>query len=107
MVNKYQNIIDTNHAIKGSLIIKDLNATKIREELYLILILQQNLYWIEILLDDLLSIFYSLKNNKFRMLINADIEFNNLDDDFKISCFNCFIPLFNIIKKYSSIIVSL
>ena len=106
MVNKYQNIIDTNQAIKGNLIIKDLDATKIREELYLILILQQNLYWIEILFDDLLSIFYRLKNNKFRMLINADIEFNNLDEDFKISCFNCFIPLFNIIKKYSSIKVN-
>ena len=102
MVNKYQNIIDTNQVIKG-IIIKDLITTKIKEELYLILILQQNLYWIDILCNDLLSIFYNLKNNKFRMLINADNEFNNLDEDFKMSCLNRFIPLFNIIKKYSSI----
>ncbi len=105
MINKYQNIINcthANHVIKG-INIKDLKTTKVREELYLILILQQNLYWIEILIDCLFSIFINLKNNKFRILINADNEFNNLDEDFRISCFNCFIPLFNIIKKYSSI----
>lgn len=105
MLNKYQNIIDNthnNHVIKG-INIKDLKTTKIREELYLILILQQNLYWIEILLDCLFAIFQNLKNNKFRILINADNEFNNIEEDFKLSCFNCFLPLLCLIKKYATL----
>ena len=105
MINKYKSIIDnTNsyHIIKG-INIKTLETTKIKEELCLILILQQKLYWIEILIDCLLAIFQNLKNNKFRLLVNADNEFSNLDEEFNLSCFNCFIPLFNIIKKYSKI----
>ena len=108
MINKYNNIIDntnSNQIIKG-INIKNLETTKIKEELYLILILQQNLYWIEILIDCLLTIFQNLKNNKFRLLVNADNEFNNLDEQFNSSCFSCFIPLFNVIKKYSEIKVS-
>ena len=105
MLNKYKNIIDNtiNNVMIKRINIKDLKSTKIKEELYLILILQQNLYWIELIIDCLLVIFQNLKNNKFRILINADNEFNNLDENFKISCFNCFLPLFNVIKKYATI----
>jgi hypothetical protein len=104
MVNKYQNIIDNtnkNYRIKG-INIKSLKTNKIQEELCFILILQQNLYWMEMLLRCLFLIFQKLKNNKYRMLINADTEFNKLDDIFKSSCFNCFLPLFSLIQKYSN-----
>ena len=37
------------------------------------------------------------------MLLNADIEFNNKDEIFKKYCYECFLNLFNIVKKYSSI----
>jgi hypothetical protein len=105
MFNKYKNIIDNtnNNIMIKKIKIKELKSTKIKEELYLILILQQNLYWIELIIDCLLTIFQNLKNNKFRILINADNDFNNLDENFKISCFNCFLPLFNVIKKYATI----
>ena len=105
MIHKYKNIIENtnnNVVIKG-ININNLITTKINEELYLILLIQQNLYWIEILIDFLLDIFQKLRNNKYRLLINADNEFNNLDEFFKNSCFYCFIPLFYIIKKYSTI----
>ena len=108
MINKYKNIIDNtnnNNIVKG-INIKKLKTNKIQEELYFILILQQNLYWMEILLHGLLLIFQKLKNNKFRMLINADTEFNKLDENFKSSCFNCFLPLFGLIKKYSTTNIS-
>jgi len=108
MINKYKHIIDStdnNYMIKG-ININNLNTTKIKEELYLILIIQQNLYWIEIVADFLLDIFQKLKSNKFRLLINADNEFNNIDDSFKLSCFYCLIPLFHVIKKYSTLKVN-
>ena len=111
MINKYKNIIantnksgggdGSNYIIKG-INVKSLKMNKTQEELYFILILQQNLYWIEILLDCLFLIFQKLKNNKYRMLVNADTQFNKLDDTFKLSCFNCFLPLFSLIKQYST-----
>ena len=104
MINKYKNIIDNtnnNYLIKG-INIKCLKTNKVQEELFFILILQQNLYWMEILLHCLFLIFQKLKNNKYRMLINADTEFNKLDETFKSSCFNCFLPLFSLIQKYST-----
>ena len=105
MLNKYKNIIDNtnNNFVVKRINIKNLKSTKIKEELYLILILQQNLYWIELIIDCLQAIFQNLKNNKFRILINADNDFNSLDENFKMSCFNCFLPLFNVVKKYTTI----
>ena len=105
MINKYKNIIDdTFHGyVKKGINVENLPSNKIKEELFFLLIIQQNLFWMEIIIDSLLNIFQYLKNNKYRLLLNADTEFNNLDDSFKISCFNCFLHLFNIIKKYSSI----
>jgi hypothetical protein len=88
--------------IKG-INVKNLKTNKIREELFLLIILQQNLYWMNIIIDGLLAIFQNLKNNKFKMLVNGDTEFNNLDANFKLYCFECFLNLFNIVKKYSSI----
>ena len=104
MINKYKKIINNNdnYIIKG-INIKSLKTNKIKEELYFILIIQQNLYWMDYIIGCLMTIFKNLKNNKFRLLINADTEFNNLNEDFKLSCFNCFLPLFSIIKRYSKI----
>ena len=108
MINKYKHIIDStdnNYMIKG-ININNLNTTKIKEELYIIIIIQQNLYWIEIVADFLLDIFQKLKSNKFRLLNNIDNEFNNIDDSFKLSCFYCLLPLFHVIKKYSTLKVN-
>ena len=69
----------------------------IADILKVILLLQQNLYWIEIIIDFIFDIFQKLKNNKYRLLINADNDFNNLDDSFKFSCYYCFIPLIYLI----------
>ena len=105
MINKYRNIIENtfdNNVEKG-IKKKNLKTNKIREELFSLIILQQNLYWINIIVEGLLDIFQKLKNNKFRMLLNADIEFNNKDEIFKKYCYECFLNLFNIVKKYSSI----
>ena len=105
MINKYRNIIENtfdNNVEKG-IKKKNLKTNKIREELFSLIILQQNLYWINIIVEGLLDIFQKLKNNKFRMLLNADIEFNNKDEIFKKYCYDCFLNLFNIVKKYSSI----
>ena len=105
MINKYRNIIENtfeNHVEKG-IKKKNLKTNKIREELFSLIILQQNLYWINIIVEGLLDIFQKLKNNKFRMLLNADIEFNNKDEIFKKYCYESFLNLFNIVKKYSSI----
>ena len=105
MINKYKNIINStneNCVIKG-INIRQLKSNQVKEELYFILIIQQNLYWMDYVIDCLKAIFKNLKNNKFRLLVNADTEFNNLDENFKNSCFNCFLSLFSIIKKYSSI----
>lgn len=105
MLNKYKSIID--NTFKGCVIkginVKNLTTNKIREELFLLIILQQNLYWMNIIIDGLLAIFQNLKNNKFKMLVNGDNEFNKLDGNFKDYCFECFLNLFNIVKKYSSI----
>ena len=105
MINKYRKIIENtfeNCAEKG-IKKKNLKTNKIREELFSLIIIQQNLYWINIIVEGLLDIFQKLKNNKFRMLLNADIEFNNKDEIFKKYCYECFLNLFNIVKKYSSI----
>ena len=105
MINKYRNIIENtfeNHVEKG-IKKKNLKTNKIREELFFLIILQQNLYWINIIVEGLLDIFQKLKNNKFRMLLNADIDFNNKDEIFKQYCYECYLNLFNIVKKYSSI----
>ena len=105
MINKYRNIIENtfdNNVEKG-IKKKNLKTNKIREELFSLIILQQNLYWINIIVEGLLDIFQKLKNNKFRMLLNADIEFNNKDEIFKKYCYECFLNLFNIVKKYTSI----
>ena len=105
MINKYRNIIENtfeNNVEKG-IKKKNLKTNKIREELFSLIILQQNLYWINIIVEGLLDIFQKLKNNKFRMLLNADIEFNNKDEIFKKYCYESFLNLFNIVKKYSSI----
>ena len=105
MLNKYKDIIDNTfegYVIKG-INMKNLKTNKIREELFLLIILQQNLYWMNIIIEGLLAIFQNLKNNKFRTLINTDTEFNNLDGEFKNYCFLCFLYMFNIVKKYSSI----
>ena len=105
MINKYRNIIENtfeNNVEKG-IKKKNLKTNKIREELFSLIILQQNLYWINIIVEGLLDIFQKLKNNKFRMLLNADIEFNNKDEIFKQYCYECYLNLFNIVKKYSSI----
>ena len=105
MINKYRKIIENtfeNYAEKG-IKKKNLKTNKIREELFSLIILQQNLYWINIIVEGLLDIFQKLKNNKFRMLLNADIEFNNKDEIFKQYCYECYLNLFNIVKKYSSI----
>ena len=105
MINKYRNIIENtfeNHVEKG-IKKKNLKTNKIREELFSLIILQQNLYWINIIVEGLLDIFQKLKNNKFRMLLNADIDFNNKDEIFKQYCYECYLNLFNIVKKYSSI----
>ena len=105
MLNKYKDIVE--NTFKGCVIkginVKNLKTNKIREELFLLIILQQNLYWMNIIIDGLLAIFQNLKNNKFKMLVNGDTEFNNLDANFKLYCFECFLNLFNIVKKYSSI----
>ena len=105
MLNKYKDIVE--NTFKGCVIkginVKNLKINKIREELFLLIILQQNLYWMNIIIDGLLAIFQNLKNNKFKMLVNGDTEFNNLDANFKLYCFECFLNLFNIVKKYSSI----
>ena len=105
MINKYRNIIDNtleDCVIKG-IKMKNLKTNKIKEELFFLIILQQNLYWINMIIEGLLDIFQKLKNNKFRMLLNADFDFNNMDEIFKQYCFECFLSLFNIVKKYSSI----
>ena len=105
MFNKYKMIVNNTfegYNIKG-INMKSLKTNLIREELFFLIILQQNLYWMNIIIEGLLTIFQKLKNNKFRMLINTDMEFNNLDDIFKVYCFECFLNLFNIVKKYSSI----
>ena len=105
MINKYKTIIDNTlvkDVIKG-INVKNLNTTKIREELFFLIILEQNLYWINIILEGLSAIFQNLRNNKFKLLINSDTEFNNLDENFKNYCFECFLNLFNIVKKYSTI----
>ena len=105
MLNKYKDIIDNTfegYVIKG-INIKNLKTNKIREELFFLILLQQNLYWMNIIIEGLLAIFQNLKNNKFRTLINTDTEFNNLDGEFKNYCFLCFLYTFNIVKKYSSI----
>jgi hypothetical protein len=105
MINKYRNIIENNfkNYVEKGIKKKNLKTNKIREELFSLIILQQNLYWINIIVEGLLDIFQKLKNNKFRMLLNADIEFNNKDEIFKKYCYECFLNLFNIVKKYSSI----
>ena len=105
MINKYRNIIENtfdNNVEKG-IKKKNLKTNKIREELFSLIIIQQNLYWINLIVEGLLDIFQKLKNNKFRMLLNADIEFNNKDEIFKKYCYESFLNLFNIVKKYSSI----
>ena len=105
VINKYKNIIDNTfhgYVIKG-INMEYLPSNEIKGELFFLVIIQQNLFWIEIIIETILAIFQIFKNNKFRLLLNADTEFNNLDDNFKLSCFNCFLYLFNIIKKYSSI----
>ena len=105
MINKFRNIIDNtleDCVIKG-IKMKNLKTNKIKEELFFLIILQQNLYWINMIIEGLLDIFQKLKNNKFRMLLNADFDFNNMDEIFKQYCFECFLSLFNIVKKYSSI----
>ena len=105
MLNKYKNIVNKTfegNAIKG-IYLKSLKANQVRAELFFLIILQQNLYWMNIIIDGLLTIFQNLKNNKFITLVNSDKEFNNLDDNFKNYCFDCFLNLFNISKKYSSI----
>ena len=105
MFNKYKNIIDSTFdgCMNKRINIKNLKSNKIREELFFLKIIEENLYWIDIINKGLFTIFQNLKNNKFRLLINADVEFNSLDEDFKNYCFKCFLPLFDIVKKFSSI----
>ena len=105
MINKYKQMIESTFdgCVNKGINVKSLKTNQIREELFFLIVLEQNLYWMEIIFQDLITIFQNLRNNKYRMLINADFEFNNLDQIFKKYCFDCFLNVFNIIKKYSSI----
>ena len=108
MFNKYKNIIENTFdgCVNKRINMKNLKSIKVREELFFLKIIEENLYWIDIINAGLFTIFLNLKNNKFRLLINADTEFNSLDENFKNYCFNCFLNLFDIVKKYSSIKLS-
>ena len=108
MFNKYKNIIEGTFigCVNKGINLKNLKSNKIREELFYLKIIEENLYWINMINTGLFTIFQNLKNNKFRYLINADTEFNELDEDFKDYCFTCFLDLFDIVKKYSSIKLS-
>ena len=105
MFNKYKNIIENTFdgCVNKRINMKNLKSIKVREELFFLKIIEENLYWINIINSGLFTIFRNLKNNKFRLLINVDTEFNSLDGNFKNYCFNCFLYLFDIVKKYSSI----
>lgn len=105
MFNKYKYIIDNTFdgCVNKRINMKNLKSIKVREELFFLKIIEENLYWINIINSGLFTIFRNLKNNKFRLLINADTEFNSFDENFKNYCFNCFLYLFDIVKKYSSI----
>ena len=105
MLNKYKNIIDNTFdgCVNKRINMKNLKSTKVREELFFLKLIEENLYWINIINAGLFIIFRNLKNNKYRFLINTDTEFISSDENFKNYCFNCFLPLFDIVKKYLSI----
>ena len=105
MLNKFKKIIDNTfegYIIKG-INVKSLKTNKVREEIFFLLILHQNLYWMNLIIEGILTIFQNLKNNKFRELLNTDTTFNDYDANFKNYCYECFFYLFNIVKKYSSL----
>ena len=98
--NYYKNIIESNdeHSM-----LKDKKFKKIiivKEELYFIFFIQENLYWIKIVVEYLNIILKILKDIKIKLDLNKNF---NLNKNSQILCIKNFISLFSLIQKYLSL----